>query len=528
MRTSGHVIVLFGLLLFAGCSSLPRRPRETAGAPIPGPEASSLGRAVAPAITAHRGLSGVYPLKNGSDAFAARMQLAGAAERTLDVQYYIWQRDDCGKLLANQLLVAADRGVHVRLLLDDMGANTSDIHLLALDSHPNIEVRLFNPVANRRFRGLSSIFEFGRVQRRMHNKTFTVDGQITILGGRNIGNEYFGFGSDFEFADLDVMAIGPVVRAASRAFDLYWRSDASIPIRSLDDSNANVKEMNAHRAGLAAQCEGLRNSAYLQAERDSLVMPELRQAGLVWFWGEARLVYDLPAKVTTESEDVGEFLMAQLRPIIDATQHEMIIVSPYFVPGKAGVAFFQTLRKRGVRVVIVTNSLAATDVTAVHAGYRRYRKALLRAGVELYEFKPTAPIKESGGNRNTSAGHGGSGGSSRASLHAKTFIFDGQKVFVGSLNLDPRSVALNTEIGAVFDIPVLARNAAREILGNHLQNCYRLELTPGSGATTGCSRITWIEEENGKRITYTSEPRATLGRRLLVALVALLPIESQL
>jgi putative cardiolipin synthase len=363
----------------------------------------------------------------------------------------------------------------------------------------------------------------------MHNKTFTVDGQITIIGGRNIGNEYFGFGSDLAFADLDVMAIGPVVKAASRAFDLYWRSPASVPMKSLDDSNPNAKETTAHRAALAAECERLRDSVYLKAEHDNLVMKDLLQGNLVWFWGEARLVYDLPAKVTTDSDEVGEFLMAQLRPIIDATQHEMIIVSPYFVPGKSGVAFFQALRKRGVRVIIITNSLAATDVSAVHAGYRRYRKALLRAGVEIYEFKPTASIKEAGGKRQTSVSHHDGSGSSRASLHAKTFIFDGQKIFVGSLNLDPRSVALNTEIGAVFDIPELAGSAARAIVGSNLQNCYRLELIPPYGATnSACSRIVWLDEEDGKKITYTSEPRATLGRRLLVAIVSLLPIESQL
>ena len=394
MRVLGWPLALAAFLL-AGCGSLPKRPVETVSTPIPAAEATALGRSMAPALAAHPRLSGVYPLKNGSDAFVARMALAATAERTLDVQYYIWERDDAGKLLANQLLQAADRGVHVRLLLDDIGANPSDTHLLGLDSHTNIEVRLFNPVANRTFRRLSSIFDFGRVQRRMHNKSFTVDGQVTIIGGRNIGDEYFGFGSDVEFADLDVMAIGPVVRATARAFDLYWRSEASVPIKSLDaQATTTKKEVAEQRTTLVAESERLHNSAYLQAERDSVIVKGLRQANLPWFWGEARLVYDLPAKVTRESEDPSEDLMAQLRPIIEGTQHEMLIVSAYFVPGKAGVAFFRALRKRGVRVVIITNSLAATDVTAVHAGYRRYRKALLQAGVELYEFKPTASVKE--------------------------------------------------------------------------------------------------------------------------------------
>jgi putative cardiolipin synthase len=270
----------------------------------------------------------------------------------------------------------------------------------------------------------------------------------------------------------------------------------------------------------------MQDSAYLRATRDSRLVNELQEGKLALFWGRAWLAYDLPNKVTTAPEDRATHLIPQLRPVIDATEREVVIVSPYFVPGKIGVAFFQALRKRGVRVVVVTNSLGATDVTAVHSGYRRYRKSLLRAGVELYEFKATASLKEVSP---TGKSAGGSGpGSSGASLHAKIFVFDQRIIFVGSLNLDPRSSALNTEIGAVLEVPDLATREASGIEQNALRNAYRLEFVPGPGPCKECGRINWVSEENGTTTRYTREPGASFGRRCVVRLLSLLPIESQL
>jgi putative cardiolipin synthase len=519
-------VCVLAALLLAGCASLPQHPAAPSSAPAQVSGATQLSRALAPVIAEHPGLSGVYPLEHGTDAFAARMVLAAAAERTLDVQYYIWHPDDAGKLLANQLIQAADRGVHVRLLLDDIGTNPMDARVLALDSHKNIEVRLFNPAVNRTFRKLNFLFEFGRLNRRMHNKSFTADRQVTIIGGRNIGDEYFGIGPGVEFADMDVMAVGPVVDAATTSFDLYWNSPSSVPIALLNRKKVSPEWTSQQRAALATHCEAMQDSAYLRATRDSRLINELRGGKLPLFWGRAWLAYDLPNKVTTAPEDRATHLIPQLRPVIDATDREVLIVSPYFVPGKTGLAFFQALRKRGVRVVVVTNSLGATDVTAVHSGYRRYRKALLRAGVELYEFKATASLKEVSP---TGKSAGGSGpGSSGASLHAKIFVFDQRIIFVGSLNLDPRSAALNTEIGAVLEVPDLATREAAGIEQNALRNAYRLELVPGPGPCKECSRINWVSEENGTTTRYTREPGASFGRRCLVNLLSLLPLESQL
>ena len=520
------LVFVLAALLLAGCASLPRPPAKPASGPVQKTEATLLSRALAPVIAEHPGLSGVYPLERGTDAFTARMVLAAVAERTLDVQYYIWHPDDAGKLLANQLIQAADRGVHVRLLLDDIGTSPSDAHLLAMDSHANIEVRLFNPVANRTFRRLGMLFEFGRINRRMHNKSFTADHRVTIIGGRNIGDEYFGIGPGVEFADVDVMAVGPVVDAATTSFDLYWNSPSSVPIASLNRKKVLPEWTAQQRAALASHCEAMRDSAYLRAARDSCLMSELRDGKLPLDWGRAWLAYDLPDKVTSAPEDRATHLIPQLRPVTDSTGCETVIVSPYFIPGKEGVAFFKALRKRGVRVVVVTNSLGATDVPAVHAGYRRYRKALLLAGVELYEFKATASLKEVSPT-DKSAGDAGTG-SSGASLHAKTFVFDRRTIFVGSLNLDPRSSVLNTEIGAVLEVPDLAARAATAIEQNALRNAYRVEFVPGPGPCKECGRINWLAEEDGTITRYTREPGTSLGRRFLVRLLSLLPIESQL
>jgi putative cardiolipin synthase len=523
-----RLAVLFpAIALLAGCGSLPKRPPEKPSAALQeNTDATFLGRAFKPVVDQHPGLSGVYPLDRGVDAFAARMVLARTAERSLDAQYYIWHPDDTGKLLANELIRAADRGVHVRLLLDDFGSIPSDENLLALNSHTNIEVRLFNPLVNRSFGRLGQIFEFGRFNRRMHNKSFTVDNQVTLVGGRNIGDEYFGGGDSVEFADFDVIAVGPVVKEAASSFDLYWRSPSSIPITSLTRKTASEEWAREQWADLAARCEKLRNSSYVRAVRDSSLLTELRERELDFFWGRAWLAYDLPDKVTSSLEDRSRFLTSQLAPVVAATDCEVLIVSAYFVPGPSGLKFFEDLRKRGIRVVIVTNSLAATDVAAVHSGYRRYRKALLRAGVELYEFKPTASLKEPS-PKNKSAG-GSSPGASRASLHAKTFVFDRRTTFVGSLNLDPRSTTLNTENGAVLEIPELAARTAEEIERTALSNCYRLEFVPGPGPCRECGQVNWVTEENGKVVRYTREPEAGFGRRFLVGLLSFLPLESQL
>ncbi len=501
------------LALHTGCAGLPEAPNRTPSYAMKSTETTTLAGSVRHLVAAHPGHSGLHPLSKGVNAFAARFALADAAERTLDLQYYIWRGDNTGRLLTARILRAADRGVRVRLLLDDIGTSPRDRRLLALSSHPNIQVRLFNPIARRSLRWLSAVMDFTRVNRRMHNKAFIADGQVAIVGGRNIGDEYFAAHQDLDFADLDVLAIGPVVNEVSESFDLFWNSRASLPIDTLTRLKLPPDEIAGHRQSLNAHVEAMHDSAYLKELRESPLARQIQQSDLPFHWGRAWTVYDLPEKFAAHETDTSTHLLPQLRGITDATEREFFIVSPYFVPGSQGLKLFLKMRKRGVRVVVVTNSLASTDVLAVHAVYERYRKPLLRAGVEIYEsrslLKPdaTTKIRVLRGSR-------------RASLHAKTFAFDRRVIFIGSMNLDPRSTLLNTEIGIVFACPSLAQQLPEKLEAEFHRTVYQLALDG--------RRITWIEHDGDTTIRHTTEPCSTGWQRFLVRFLSWLPLENQL
>ena len=521
---------VLGILLVAagltGCAALPKaNPEWSVRQPVD-VENTSWARIVKPLAADHPGASGVQLLPYGVDALAARLALADTAERSLDVQYYIWRPDPAGWLLLAHLLRAADRGVRVRLLLDDFGGSASDTALRALDSHTNVQVRLFKPIANRTFRRLSMLFDFQRVNRRMHNKSFTADQIVTILGGRNVGDRYYMAGDEPYFADFDVLAAGPAAEEVSSMFDSYWYSASSIPVRALIKKRLAPGELAERYARLEARAAATTNSPDFEALAANEVGAEIRRHELASVWGKTRLVCDRPEKVTTDPTDTASHLLPQLRALVDGTTREVVIVSPYLVPGPSGMAFFRSLRERGIRVVVLSNSLAATDVVAVHAGYRRYRQALLRLGVELWESKPNARLRASA--RDDRATRSRAGKPSRSSLHAKSFAFDRQTLFVGSLNLDPRSIALNTEMGLVIEIPELAGPWADALEANLPQVAYRLEWIPDSSAGQDSGFIVWIGREKGQEVLYTHEPHASFGRRLEVNLLSLLPIEGQL
>lgn len=471
-----------------------------------------LSRITQPLVAQHPGKSGIYPLRSGRDALLARMALAHRAERSLDVQYYIWQPDQTGLLLAARLLDAADRGVRVRLLLDDLGRTPSDRTLRALDSHPQVEVRLFNPLTLRTARQLGMILEFPRINRRMHNKSFTADGQRTIVGGRNVGDEYFEARTDVEFADLDVLAVGPVVQEVAESFELFWVSHASVPIVPLTRERARPGELARLRKRLRANAQSPRVSEYRHElrERPLARWPEQK---IDFVWGPARTLFDHPDKIAGGTA-AGAHLAPQLLPHVSAARREVLLVSPYFVPGRLGFELIAALRQRGVRVVVLTNSLASTDVRLVHGAYQHYRERLLRLGVELYEAKPTVLRK-----RRLRRGLW-IGASTRASMHAKTFITDRRWVFVGSLNLDPRSLWLNTEIGVLFENPQLAERMAERTIEELAINAYRLELS--------AQGLRWIGEGDGQREIFRHEPQTTWWQRTWVRAVRWLPIESQL
>jgi putative cardiolipin synthase len=443
-------------------------------------------------------------LPAGREALAARIALADLAERSLDLQYYIWHEDASGILMAEALWRAAERGVRVRLLLDDWGERPSDAWLARLDCHPAIEVRLFNRVSTSGPRALGMLFDFRRATRRMHNKAIVADNQAAIVGGRNIGNEYFEYEPVFEFGDLDVLAAGPVVASASQGFDAYWNS-------------AQVGMLDV-RTDCVEAFESDLDSPDIRTLRESLHAYRLEEqlVGGTWHWRHARLaaLSDPPEKSDPSDRDaMPGYLGAQLAEAMGEAEREVIIVSPYFVPRDAGVAQLLGLRRRGVRVLIVTNSLAATDVPAVHSGYARYRRALLEGGVEIYEVR-AEPVRPGDAPLERQMG------ASRSSLHAKLLMVDRRVAFVGSMNVDPRSIALNTENGMVIESEEIATAIARGLEQALPGSAYRLELDDGA--------INWIGSVAGDEVRVTTEPGATRWLRLQARLLALLPLEGQL
>ena len=468
-----------------------------------------LGRAVAADVAAHPGKTGIYALPVPRDGFAARGLLAGAAERSIDAQYYIWHGDQTGYLLFEALWQAAERGVRVRLLLDDNNTAGLDSTIAALDSHENIEVRLYNPLAQRNARMLNFVTDFKRVNRRMHNKSFTVDNQVTIVGGRNIGNEYFGAGPGVTFADLDVLAVGQVVPEVSAVFDLYWSSPSAYPAGALL-AKATPKDVEALKARFASVHGDPEAASYLQSLRETRLVADLKAGQLPLEWTEARLVYDQPAK-TLDGDNRDDLLLPHLLEAAGPPTREFDLVSPYFVPGTQGTAALEALARRGVKVRVLTNSLESTDVTAVHAGYAKRRRALLQAGVRLYELKRAeAPPAAKGKTE---------GGSSSASLHAKTFAVDRERIFVGSFNFDPRSARLNTEMGLVLYSPALAQRLSATFDTEVPLRAYQVRL-----ADDGRSLV-WIERTAQGETLYHTEPNTSLTRRMGVDIMTILPIE---
>jgi putative cardiolipin synthase len=507
------------ILMIAGCATLPKNFDRPESYALTDTENTSLGKVRAKERAAHPGKSGFHLLGNGLDAFVARAVLSNYAERSIDVQYYLYHNDLVGKLFTDLLFKAADRGVRVRLLVDDMDLADKDLGVAAIDSHPNIEVRIFNPFSRNVGRTSQFVTRLGSVTRRMHNKTFTVDNQFAILGGRNIGNEYFDADPDLEFEDLDVMAIGPVVKEVSSVFDQYWNSELAYPASVLLKSKMPTpEEVQELRGKLNQFVTDQNDSEYLHALRNSNLANEIRKHHIEFGWGDAEVVFDQPEKLLHDLSETQYHLSPMLKPYWKGIEKELIIFSPYFVPGKSGTAFLTQLAQRGVRVRILTNSLASNDVGLVHAGYKKYRKDLLRAGIELYELNKKLTRKQRKEKK-------GKGGSSKASLHAKSFVFDRKQVFIGSLNLDPRALLHNTEIGVILKVPEIAEEMAKWFDENIDQLAFRLELKKDKN---GHEKLLWHGLVDGKQHTFDVDPYTGFWRRFGINIMSIFPIESQL
>ncbi len=513
------ILALALAALLSACATLRvDTPREVSRALAPDP-GTPLGQ-IAGLLLDPGQVSAFRLLESGRAALAARLALAQQATRTLDLQYYLFHADISGRVLADALLKAADRGVRVRVLLDDIDTAAREEALIALDAHRNVQVRLFNPFHVRGNAPLGRALEFlgdkERLNRRMHNKLFLADNHFGITGGRNIGDEYFQVEHDVAFRDLDVLATGQVVRDMSNAFDTYWNSEHSVPAGAIPFDGKRRELFAERRAALQTYRDEVLGYMGPFLDLDTLSGGPVPGLG-PWTPGQAELVLDDPDK--TAGGGAGEPPIARLIRMSQEARREVLVASPYFVPRKKGTDLFARLTGRGVRVRVLTNSLAANDVGVVHAGYARYRLPLLAAGVEIHELKPA---RETPGVRIVTTR-----GSSRASLHSKAMVVDREQAYVGSMNLDPRSAWLNTEGGLLLRSPELAGQVARFIeAGMSPELSYAVRIDPDGDPSE--DRLIWLEEQGGKAVRHDHEPRTGLLRRLFIGLIGLLPIEDEL
>lgn len=515
-----YSLLLIIFLAFSSCARLPQNVDRPVSIAFTDTETTSIGRRVAEEGRERGGMSGYHLLADGLDAFVARMVLADRAERSIDTQYYMVHNDVVGSLFIDRLYKAAERGVRVRLLVDDIDLEGRDFGAAVLDAHPNIEVRFFNPFSRNVGRTSQYLTGFGTQTRRAHNKSFTVDNQATILGGRNIGDEYFEADTEFSFVDLDVVVFGPIAGKVSASFDQYWNSELSYPVTTLLDKLPTPQEAAQQKAEFDLFVAQQQKSKYIDHLRNSDLAEDLRNDRVNYDWADGVVVADDPEKLAESTSDTQYRMSEQLKPYLRNVSQELVIFSPYFVPGKSGLAFFKELRDKGVQVKILTNSLSSTDVAIVHAGYARYRNDLLRMGVQLYELNQNLNLEAGRSKKDDETN-----GLSKSSLHAKSFVLDRKTVFVGSLNLDARSVIQNTEIGVVFEAEPVARYLAEDFDRQIGKAAFRLELVQGSD---GAGRLRWHGSINGKPVTFEHEPFTSFWKRFGVSFMGMLPIESQI
>ena len=470
-----------------------------------------LGKFFGPAADEHPGLSGFNLLSHGREAFIVRLALADLPERSLDMQYFVWDGDTTGRIIVDHVMKAADRGVRVRLLVDDPYYKASDSVMAALDAHPNIDIRLFNPFTNRRWSALDFVIDFRRVNRRMHNKLMVADNVAAIVGGRNIGDIYYGVNTIANYRDLDVLAVGPVVRDLSAVFDRYWNSPSTVPIAAIVDRAYGAADLDAILIRLREAIAAADYPYPIDQDLDELAArgAQLRD-NLVWAHGES--IADDPESIARgeESVDVVEFIRGRVAQL----KEELLIEFPYFVLPAGAQATVKALHERNVRVRVLTNSLASNDMLPAHSGYAKTRRRLIESGMELYELRPDTDEFRSGWSLLS--------GRSPAALHTKAMAFDRKAVFIGSFNLDPRSAVINTEAGLYIESPELAeRLTAYMATGVLPANSYRVLLDPSG-------EIVWETVRDGQMVRYRNEPETGFRRRFVANLLKLLPIDSQL
>lgn len=510
MRSATAFIRLAAVALvmaFTGCASVPLDAPKTKSAAYVDTGDTSFGRAADGWGQLHDGQSGFFPLVNGMDALGARLDMIEKAEKSVDMQYFLMKDDTAGQVMSNALLEAAKRGVRVRFLLDDVFTSASDQMLHRLSQHPNIEVRLFNPISRRGLYSLNFLGSFRQANRRMHNKSFTVDNAISIVGGRNIADEYFQLKSDAVFSDFDVLALGDIAKSVSRSFDGYWNHELAIPIEQL----LAAPETGLHENDRSGLAEGARSkhAAIYKEALDSKVLQDLISGDQPLFEADAVVIADDPDKLINLVAKANMGLATDVAAVLSQAEKELIFISPYYVPGDDGVQYTRDLMKNGVRVVVITNSLASNNHVAVHSGYSGYRKDVLEAGVELYEVRANAGEEVSG-----------SDGPEVLTLHTKLILIDRRYLFVGSLNLDPRSLEINAEMGLLIDSEELVATMVAGLEENIPGIAYRVELDDKG-------RLQWQGIIDGQLVTEDTEPLASRCLRFKAWLLKIAP-EGQL
>jgi putative cardiolipin synthase len=502
------------LLLLGGCASLPDDFEQVPSHAWPQPHETMLGAFIDETAPADRSLSGVELLANPGEAFSTRFAIAAFAEKTLDMQYYLWKGDLSGQLLMWRALQAADRGVRVRFLIDDIFHSMKDEVYAMLDSHPNFEVRVFNPMANRGMaRNLNYLVNKQQLNHRMHNKIFLADNAVAVLGGRNIGNDYFGIDTKANFFDLDVLTVGEGALQAGAAFDEYWNSKKAVPISVLFDRNFTTEELEAAREQLNQSLINLDAVPYAVAMEETETLENLKLWREKLIWTEARVVVDPLERFDGQGESaIVEFAAHHVADL----DHEFIAESAYLIPSQSGIENMARLVDRGVRVRLLTNSLMSNNHITAHSGYMKYRKPMLEAGVELHELRADAALREHfkafEDDDEVPAG-----------IHTKAFVIDNEQALIGSFNFDPRSRDLNSEIGLVVTDKEFAAQVVAEMNQDFdPANSYRLFLNEKG-------KVRWeIENPDGTLTIYKHDPGASIWKRMGARMLSWLPIEKEL
>jgi len=526
------VYILFLVVLFGGCSS--KHINTTKGTVISKRykhASSSLYYIADDNVSAHYPQTGFYPLTHNYDAFCARIALIKKAIKTLDLQYFIFEQDETSIAIVQELLRAANRGVKIRILLDDFLQNGNDTIIASLAKHPNIEIKLFNPTHFREFLGwIQLAFNINTLGRRMHNKLLIADNSAVILGGRNIENIYFAADNERIFIDDDILAVGPLSAQASNSFETYWFSPISISIEKLAQPKElyNLSEIEKQ---IDLLIKKYKTGAYVQDVLKRKFAHYIFSNSLPLIYGDAKLYYDIPTKITASEEDTQTHLSEHLVPIVESAKKSLIIINPYFMPNKKMMQGLKKLVQKGVQIQIVTNSLATNDATGVYAAYQPYQKQLLELGIQLYELSPYSfeYIYKNQSYRK--------GKIPRSSLHAKTMIIDDHIFIIGSANLDPRSIKLNTEVVAVIDSKELVHTVKQIFLKLiDPKNVYILSLKNkpkqqciGTCIPTDGKKVIWKTQRQNTQVEYEdNDADAGFFRRLISNFSRWIPLEKYL